>query len=70
MATPFEYATEEHDNIHEAVKAFARAVGHDITDEGGKQFARVVMVALAEAARGDIFEGVAPKLIALRRKAP
>jgi hypothetical protein len=58
MATPFEYATEEHDNIHEAVKAFARAVGHDITDEGGKQFARVVMVALAEAAFEEIFSKV------------
>jgi hypothetical protein len=40
-----------------------------MSDEGGKEFARVVMVAIAEAAfeGGDIFEAVTRKLIALRR---
>ena len=58
MATPFEYATEEHDNIHEAVKALRGQFGYDIADKGGKQFARVVMVALAEAAFDKIFSKV------------
>ena len=66
--TPFEYAKEEHDRIHEAVKTFAKAIGCDISEEGGKQFARLIMVAVAEAAfeGGDVFEGVSRKLLAFR----
>lgn len=69
MVNPFEHATEEHHGIQEAVRNFAQAIGCDMTEEGGKEFARVVMVAFAEAAfeGGDIFEAVARKLIGLRR---
>ena len=69
MVNPFEQATEEDHKIYEAVRTFAQAIGCEISDEGGKQFARVVMVAMAEAAfeGGDIFEAVARRLIALRR---
>jgi hypothetical protein len=69
MVNPFEHATEEHHKIHDAVRTFARAIGCDMSDEGGKEFARVVMVAIAEAAfeGGDIFEAVTRRLIALRR---
>jgi hypothetical protein len=69
MVNPFEHAPEEHHKIHEAVRNFAQAIGCDMSDESGKEFARVVMVAIAEAAfeGGDIFEGVARKLLALRR---
>ena len=69
MVNPFEHATEEHHKIHEAVTTFARAIGCDISEEGGKEFARVVMVAMAEAAfeGGDFFGAVAWRLIALRR---
>ena len=64
MVIPFENAQEEHDRIYEAVKTFATAIGCDISEEGGKQFARIIMVAVAEAAfdGGDVFEGVARKL--------
>ena len=67
---PSQYAKEEHDRIHDAVKAFAVAIGCEMSEEGGKKFARIVMVAMAEAAfeGGDIFEGVARKLIVLRQK--
>ena len=43
-----------------------------MSEDGGKEFARVVMVAIAEAAfeSGDIFEAVARRLIALRRTKP
>jgi hypothetical protein len=69
MVNPFEQATEEHLKIYEAVRIFAQVIGCDISEEGGKEFARVVMVAIAEAAIecGDIFEAVARRLIALRR---
>jgi predicted transcriptional regulator len=72
MVNPFEHATDEQYRIHEAVRRFAQAIGCDMTEEGGKEFARVVMVAIAEAAfeRGDIFESVARRLIALRRPNP
>jgi len=72
MVNPFEHATEEHHKIYDAVKSFAQAIGCEISDEGGKQFARVVMVAIAEAAfeGGDMFEAVARRLIALRRNQP
>jgi hypothetical protein len=68
MVNPFEQAKEEHDRIHEAVKTFANAVGCDMSPEGGREFARLLMVAVAEAAfeGGDIFEGVARKLLAFR----
>jgi len=68
MVIPFEYAKEEHDRIYEAVKTFATAIGCDVSEEGGKQFARIIMVAVAEAAfeGGDIFEGVARKLLKFR----
>mgnify|MGYP001092410600 FL=1 len=70
MVDPFEYAKEEHDRIYEAVKIFAVAIGCEMSEEGGMKFARIVMVAVAEAAfeGGDIFEGVARKLIVLRQK--
>jgi hypothetical protein len=69
MAIPFEHAKEEHDRIYEAVKTFAAAIGYDNSEEGGREFARIIMVAIAEAAfeGGDIFEAVARRLIALRR---
>ena len=72
MVNPFEHATDEQYRIHEAVRNFAQAIGCDMSDEGGKEFARVVMVAIAEAAfeGGDIFEAVARRLIALRRTNP
>jgi hypothetical protein len=65
MAIPFEHPKEEHDRSYEAVKTFAQAIGYEISEEGGKQFARVIMVAIAEAAfeGGDIFEGVTRKLL-------
>jgi hypothetical protein len=70
MVNPFEYAKEEHDRIHDAVKTFAAAIGCDLGEEGGKVFARIVMIAVTEAAfeGGDIFEGVARKLIVLRSR--
>jgi hypothetical protein len=70
MVDPFEYAKEEQDRIHNAVKTFAAAIGCEMSEEGGKKFARIVMVAMAEAAfeGGDIFEEVARKLIVLRPK--
>jgi hypothetical protein len=70
MVDPFEHANEEHDKIYEAVKTFAAAIGCEMREEGGKKIARIVMVAVAEAAfeGGDIFEGVARKLIVLRPK--
>jgi hypothetical protein len=42
-----------------------------MSEEGGKKFARIVVVAVTEAAfeGGDIFEGLARKLIVLRQKA-
>jgi hypothetical protein len=45
MFDPFEYAKEEHDRIHDAVKAFAVAIGCEMSEQGGKKFARIVMVA-------------------------
>jgi hypothetical protein len=45
MVDPFEYAKEEHDRIHEAVKTFAAAIGCEMSEQGGKKFARIVMVA-------------------------
>jgi hypothetical protein len=68
MVDPLEHANEEFDRIHDAVKAFAVAIGCEMSEGGGKKFARIVMVAMAEAAfeGGDIFEGVARKLIVLR----
>jgi len=48
MVNPFEHATEEHRRIHEAITSFAQATGCEIRDEGGKQFARAIMVAVAE----------------------
>ena len=70
MVSPFEHAKEEHDRIHEAVKTFAQAIGCEMSEEGGKQFARVLMVAVAEAAfeGGDVFEGVTRKLLTFRTK--
>jgi hypothetical protein len=70
MVDPFGHANEEHDEIYKAVKTFAAAIGCEMSEEGGKKFARIVMVAVAEAAfeGGDIFEGVARKLIVLRPK--
>ena len=69
MVNPFDHATEEHRQIYEAVKTFAQAIGCDTSEEGAKEFARVVMVAMAEAAfeGGDFFGAVAWRLIALRR---
>ena len=69
MVNPFEDATDERHKIHEAVTTFARAIGCEMSDQGGKEFARVVMVAVAEAAfeGGDIFEAVTRRLIAVRR---
>lgn len=69
MVNPFEHATEEQHRVHEAVKTFAQAIGCDMTDEGAKEFARVVMVAIAKAAfeGGDTFEAVARRLIVHRR---
>lgn len=46
MVNPFEQATEEQHRIHEAVKTFAQAIGCDMSNEGAKEFARLVMVAL------------------------
>lgn len=68
MVNPFEYAKEEQDRIHDAVKTFAAAIGCGMSDEGGKEFARIVMVAVAEAAfeGGDIYEGIARKVLGLR----
>jgi hypothetical protein len=68
MVDPLEHANEEFDRIHDAVKAFAVAIGCEMSEGGGKKFVRIVMVAMAEAAfeGGDIFEGVARKLIVLR----
>lgn len=68
MVNPFEQATEEQHRIHEAVKTFAQAIGCDMSDEGAKEFARLVMVAIAEAAfeGGDIFEAIARRLIVHR----
>jgi hypothetical protein len=43
MVNPFEQTTEEHLKIYEAVRIFAQAIGCDISEEGGKEFARVVM---------------------------
>jgi hypothetical protein len=70
MAIPFEHAKEEHDRIYEAVKTFAAAIGCDNSDEGGREFARIIMVAVAGAAfeGGDIFEGVARKLLTFRSR--
>lgn len=70
MVDPFEHANEEYDKIYKAVKTFAAAIGCEMSEEGGKKFARIVMVAMAEAAfeGRDIFEGVARKLIVLRPK--
>ena len=48
MVNSFEDAAE-HDRIHEAVRTFAKAIGCDMSDEGGREFARIIMVALAEA---------------------
>jgi hypothetical protein len=69
MVNPFEHATEEHHKIYEAVRMFAQAIGCDASEEGGKEFARLVMVAMAEAAfeGGDFFAAVSRRLIALRR---
>ena len=68
MVIPFENAKEEHDRIYEAVKTFATAIGCDISEEGGKQFARIIILAVAEAAfdGGDVFEGIARKLLTFR----
>ena len=65
-----EIAKEEKQRIHESVRTFARAIGCEITIDGGKEFARFVMTALAEAAfeGGDVYEGVARKLLALRAR--
>jgi len=77
MVNPFENAEEhdrtheeEHDRINQAVRTFAEAIGCDMSSEGGKEFARILMVALAEAAfeGGDIFDGLARKLVTLRRR--
>jgi hypothetical protein len=72
VVNPLECAKEEHERIHEAVKTFAKAIGCDMSEEGGKQFARIIMVAVAEAAfeGGDIFEGVAKKLLVFRPQPP
>lgn len=72
MVNPFENASDEQYRIHQAVRTFAQAIGCEMSEDGGKEFARVVMVAIAEAAfeSGDIFEAVARRLIALRRTKP
>ena len=57
MLDPFEYAKEEHDRIHDAVKAFAVAIGCEMSEEGGKKFARIVVVAVTEALRGHLKNG-------------
>lgn len=69
MVNPFEHATEEQQNVYEAIRTFAQAIGCDTSEEGSKEFARVVMVAMAEAAfeGGDFFRAVARRLVALRR---
>lgn len=67
-ANLLENAKEGQERMQEAVRTFAIAIGCELSVEGGKQFARVVMVALAEAAfeSGDIYEGFARKLLTLR----
>jgi len=72
MVNSFEHSTEEHHKVYEAVRTFAQAIGCDISDEGGKEFARLLMVAMAEVAfeGGDLFAAVARTLIALRRTKP
>lgn len=72
VANRFEFenpvAKQEKERIHEAIRTFASAIGCQISSEGGKQFARLVMVAIAEAAfeGGDIYEGLARTLVTLR----
>jgi len=68
MVNPFENAKEEHDRIYGAVKAFAEAIGCDLSRDGGQEFARIIMVAVAEAAfeGGDIHEGLTRKLLTFR----
>jgi hypothetical protein len=67
-ANLLENAKEGQERIQEAVRTFAAAIGCELSVEGGKEFARVIMVALAEAAfeSGDIYAGVARKLLTLR----
>ena len=54
--------------FHEAVKQFAKAVGCDASNEGGKEFARIMLPAISEAAYygGDILHKVATKLLTFR----
>jgi hypothetical protein len=52
------------------VKTFAAAIGCGMSEQGGKKFAPIVLLAVTQTAfeGGDIFEGVARKLIVLRPK--
>jgi hypothetical protein len=67
-ANLLENTKEEQARIQEAVRSFATAIGCALSVEGGKEFARVMMVALAEAAfeGGDIYAGVARRLLTFR----
>ena len=63
---------KEHDRLHQAVKDFAKAIGCEISEAGGKEFARVTLAAIAVAAfeRHDIFDRIARKLLDFRPKRP
>ena len=67
---PLRARPQEHDKIYKSVKTFAAAIGCGMSEQGGKKFAPIVLLAVTQTAfeGGDIFEGVARKLIVLRPK--
>jgi hypothetical protein len=58
---------QQHDWIRGAVQRFAEEIGCDPIIDGGKEFARLVMIAFSEAADegGDVMDGVVKNILAL-----
>ena len=61
-------SNNQHKAIHEAVKKLAKVAGCDTSNEGGKEFARIMVPAISVATYegGDIFKGIADKLLTFR----
>jgi hypothetical protein len=61
-------ASKEQHRFYEAVKQLAKAIGCDTSNEGGKEFARIMLPAISEAAYlgGDVLKGIAIRLLAFR----
>jgi hypothetical protein len=70
MADLFAHANQEHEEISKAVKTFAAAIGCEMSEQSGNKFARIVLLAVTQAAfeGANIFGGVARTLIVLRPK--